>query len=209
MAGSDKVRSLGVWSTCTWEGAALSAWLRQFGYPIIELDPLAPDSGAPFGREPSAIVVSGHDRTALQRLTQFPASRVVVLGGGIEGSTAGTGHRVPDGPDVVDRLRAVFTSLLGDGPGRVSLSRREREVLTTYVLGATVEETAAAHFVANSTVRTHYRRVTARYTKAGYPTSNKAQLLLRMVADGWLRLDDAVATAAQRLPGTCRLDATA
>lgn len=70
----------------------------------------------------------------------------------------------------------------------VPLSPRELEVLTTYVMGATVEDTAARHFLATSTVRTHYRRVTARYTSAGRPVTNKAQLLLQMVADGWIRL---------------------
>ncbi|MEZ5212137.1 helix-turn-helix transcriptional regulator [Gordonia sp. (in: high G+C Gram-positive bacteria)] len=95
---------------------------------------------------------------------------------------------IPSNDDAVKHLRAFLESALGAGSERgvVPLSPREREILGTYVLGATVEQTAAEHYVAGSTVRTHYRRVTARYANAGRPVTNKAQLLLHMVADGWI-----------------------
>ncbi|BDH55256.1 LuxR C-terminal-related transcriptional regulator [Tsukamurella sp. PLM1] len=75
---------------------------------------------------------------------------------------------------------------------RIRMSAREREVLTTYVLGATVTVTAAEHFIGEATVRTHYRRVVERYAAVGRPVGNRVQLLLLMVADGWIDLDDAL-----------------
>ena len=68
------------------------------------------------------------------------------------------------------------------------LTDRERDVMTTYVMGATVSETASKHFIAEATVRTHYQRVTRRYEEAGRAAANKSQLLVRMVADGWIEL---------------------
>lgn len=99
---------------------------------------------------------------------------------------------IPSNDDAVKHLRAFLEGVLGapGDRGAVPLSPREREILGTYVLGATVEQTAAEHYVAGSTVRTHYRRVTARYAVAGRPVTNKAQLLLHMVADGWIDLPE-------------------
>ena len=99
---------------------------------------------------------------------------------------------IPATDDALKHLREFLTNALGEPytPTAVRLSRRELEVLTTYVLGATVEETAAAHFLAASTVRTHYRRATDRYCAAGRQVSNKTQLLLEMIADGWIPLPE-------------------
>ncbi|WP_246007723.1 helix-turn-helix transcriptional regulator [Gordonia oryzae] len=69
---------------------------------------------------------------------------------------------------------------------RVRLTDRERQILTTYALGATMPETAKRHHIAESTVREHYRRVTQRYADADKPIGNKAQLLLRLMSDGWV-----------------------
>ena len=178
---------VGVACSCTWEREALASWVARFGYPVVEVDrePRPAET-------PAVVVVNGRDRASLARL-DWMAARIVVIGGRPDPDWAPAGHRyLHDGPDVADRLRILLQSVLGPAAGRVSLSPREREVLTTYVLGATVEETAAEHFVATSTVRTHYRRVTTRYTEAGRPVSNKSQLLLRMVADGWVTLHDDV-----------------
>lgn len=72
------------------------------------------------------------------------------------------------------------------GGRRVPLTPRELEVVSTYVLGATAAQTAARHFVAKTTVKTHVNRVAARYADAGRPTANSTQLLLEMMADGWI-----------------------
>ncbi|MFC0313695.1 helix-turn-helix transcriptional regulator [Gordonia phosphorivorans] len=97
---------------------------------------------------------------------------------------------IPATDDAPKHLRAFFTEVLGEPRpvDAVSLSPREREVLTTYVMGATVEEVARQHFLSTSTVRTHYRRASNRYFSAGRPVTNKSHLLLQMVADGWIEL---------------------
>lgn len=69
----------------------------------------------------------------------------------------------------------------------VNLTAREIEILTTYTLGATLRETSRRHYVAESTVRAHYRRVRQRYGEAGLPICNKSQMLLRLLADGWVQ----------------------
>lgn len=65
----------------------------------------------------------------------------------------------------------------------VHVTDRELEVLTTYVLGATVNRTARTHFVSASTVRSHYRRVAERYNAVGRRVDNKTQLLLALISD--------------------------
>ena len=70
--------------------------------------------------------------------------------------------------------------------GPVHISPRELEVVTTYVCGATAAETAARHFLAEATVKTHDARVAARYEAAGWPVANSTKLLLEMMADGWI-----------------------
>ena len=72
-------------------------------------------------------------------------------------------------------------------PAGGALTEREREILQTYSLGATLRETSQKHQIAESTVREHYRRVVRRYEEAGRPIGNKAQLLLEFMADGWVR----------------------
>lgn len=66
------------------------------------------------------------------------------------------------------------------------LSGRELEVVVTYTLGATVRDTATKYFISESTVRSHLRRVMRRYSEADRTVSNKAQLLLELMADGWV-----------------------
>lgn len=95
-----------------------------------------------------------------------------------------------DGPPS-GRVRVALRGTCRDsGPhpvkSRVRLSQREREVLETYTLGATVGETSAQHFISNHTVRSHYRRVTRRYRDADRPVSNKTALLKELIEDGWV-----------------------
>jgi DNA-binding CsgD family transcriptional regulator len=87
-------------------------------------------------------------------------------------------------------LDAVLRGTLGapSASQPVSMTAREREIVGTYVLGSTAAKTAAEHYVAPSTVKTHYSRVSQRYTDAGRPVDNRTQLLLEMLIDGWIRL---------------------
>ncbi|GAA14988.1 helix-turn-helix transcriptional regulator [Gordonia alkanivorans] len=102
------------------------------------------------------------------------------------------GVELPDSPFAAGTLRQVLDKVAGDvtgDEGRVQLSDRECEVVLTYVLGATVRETATRHFIAESTVRTHLRRVSDRYIAVGRPVANKSQLLIELMADGWVDRD--------------------
>ncbi|NMO03471.1 LuxR family transcriptional regulator [Gordonia sp. TBRC 11910] len=94
--------------------------------------------------------------------------------------------RGPHADSALGRILHDYVGAATDLSDRVHISFREREVLSSYVLGATVEVTAAAHHIAVSTVKTHYRRVAERYGEAGRPVTNKTQLLVEMVADGWV-----------------------
>ena len=102
------------------------------------------------------------------------------------------------GPDALGQLERVLHDTLGvpDGVNSpVHMSHRELEVLRTYLLGATSKATAQKHFIGESTVKTHYQRVTRRYNEAGRPVANKAQLLRQLLADGWIDPDDAAGVA--------------
>ena len=110
----------------------------------------------------------------------------------------GRARVIVNGRAASGEVKAAIAQALGSAAdGRVAMSPREQEVLATYVLGATVAETAAEHFIAECTVRTHYRRVSRRYEQSGRAVANKAQLLLAMVADGWLRLDGSLGPAQE------------
>lgn len=174
--------------------SALAEFVRSLGYRAVVVDLDLPQ---PAVTEPlRAVVVRTGRRLTQAALDPRCAGAAVAV---LESADSlrvgrGAGIVIPASDRAVGRLAGFLEDVLGapHRPGAVSLSRREREVLTTYVLGATVEKTAEEHFVATSTVRTHYRRVTARYTRAGRSVTNKAQLLLQMVADGWIRLPDSV-----------------
>ncbi|MCK0438976.1 DNA-binding response regulator [Gordonia alkaliphila] len=137
--------------------------------------------------EMPAVIVAGSQDPALRKTLPWAiASRVVVIGGDEADGVKGGLRHLADSAGVAERLRVLLAAEVGMPQGLVRISRREQEVLTTYVLGATVEETVEEHFVAASTVRTHYRRATQRYSDAGRPVLNKTQLLLQMIADGWI-----------------------
>ena len=171
---------VGVWSSSPWQREMLTAWVVGAGFLTVDVDPF--DATAEM---PTVIVAGGQDPALRKTLPWSIASRVVVIGGDEDGGKSGFRH-LADSAGVAERLRVLLAAEVGMPQGRVRISRREQEVLTTYVLGATVEETAEEHFVAASTVRTHYRRATQRYSDAGRPVLNKTQLLLQMIADGWI-----------------------
>ncbi|AVL99121.1 LuxR family transcriptional regulator [Gordonia iterans] len=181
---------------------ALLETVRTFGYDAVLCDVELPAGRAPL---PAVLVVRSRDRlTWLSDAARSELTAVIAV------ETPGTSFAPAPGMDVVPatdeapkHLKAHLEYRLG-APRRTSaqpLSRRELAVLTTYVLGATVQETAAQHFVATSTVRTHYRRVASKYADAGRPVGNKAQLLLQMVADGWIQLPDGFGEVERRGAG--------
>ncbi len=183
----------------------LAAWVVGAGFPAIDVDPFDATAELP------AVILACGDDPALGAALPWPiASRVVVIGGD-ESHVVLSGFRhLADAAGVAERVRALLAAEMGTREGRVRISRREREVLSTYVLGATVEETADEHFVAASTVRTHYRRATQRYCDAGRPVLNKTQLLLQMIADGWIDVNggskpsSTLGLRSSRDPESCR-----
>lgn len=170
--------------------SALVELVRCCGYQaqLIDLEATASESAV----RPKAVLVRRRTRIAqlaADRRCAGAAVALVVQAGSPEPSLC-SATVIPADDQACASLERFLVAVLGtpEASGAVPVSRREREILTSYVLGGTVEEVAVRHFVAPSTVRTHYRRVTSRYTAAGRPVTNKSQLLLQMVADGWIRL---------------------
>lgn len=188
--------SVGVVSRSAFQGEATTAWIRSLGYEAERIDA---DGLASRTVLPRVLFVHGADAVAGVDAAVLVQMRVVVLVETADSATALRAARViPNDSHAGGEIQKVIGRLLGTpSVGRpVPLSPREQEVLATYVLGDTVKETAAIHFIAECTVRTHYRRVTRRYEDAGRPVANKSQLLLAMVADGWLRLDGSLGNTA-------------
>jgi len=179
--------------------SALTAFVRSLGYPavIIEVD----DPPAPLPAPLGAVIV----RTSGRLARAVADSRCAGAEFAVVESVDSVGTRYPGTTVIpatncaVRRLVEFLEGVLGvaERPDAISLSPREREVLATYVQGATVAQTAEEHLVATCTVRTHYRRVTDRYNAAGRKVANKSQLLLQMVADGWIRLPDGGPASAE------------
>jgi len=155
---------------------ALLALLANLGFPAVLLDLDAPESALPIGQRPIATLIRSPRRLAQVRTRPHLRSTTVIA--------------VGDQP--TDSLRSVLAPLFPtdtdeqDATEPVHVTPRELEVLTTYIMGTTMSATAKKHFIAESTVRAHYRRVTDRYSLATRPVNNKAQLLLALIADGWI-----------------------
>lgn len=185
MGGSSGRAQIGVYCASQWEQSTVVAWMRTSGYAAALVTPATPAALLP-----PVIVVGARCAGEAASLAEETDAQIVVVGATSPAvALPGEVHVVPDGPGVAEDLQALLAALLGAQSGRIAMTDREREVLTTYALGATVDECAERHFVAASTVRTHYRRVVQRYHDAGRPVANKTQLLLRMLADGWIDLE--------------------
>ncbi|GEE00723.1 hypothetical protein nbrc107696_11690 [Gordonia spumicola] len=179
--------TVGLLDVRPFEAAAMQSWLGSIGHRarvIVAADLRASEvPSVVIARDPQAIDprVARHLRNVrfiavTDRPTDGTSSAVVVI---------------VDSPTAPDEVQAVVDGVLGGRRrgARIRLSERELDVMTTYVMGATVSKTAAKHFIAEATVRTHYQRVTRRYEEAGRPVANKSQLLVRMVSDGWIELE--------------------
>lgn len=187
--------SVGVVAQNSFDGDATAAWIRSFGHRAERIDP-----GQLAARTTLPRVLVVCDRHLLTRVSPstIAATQVVVLVDGSDPVIPMNGARaVAKDQHAGAAVRSMIAQVLDEPTAtRIPMSPREQEVLATYVLGETVKETAAVHFIAECTVRTHYRRVTRRYEDAGRPVGNKAQLLLAMVSDGWLRLDGSLGTVS-------------
>ena len=72
---------------------------------------------------------------------------------------------------------------------RPMLSRREVEVLLTWLRAESKEDAATTLFISASTVSTHLARIRTKYTAAGRPAPTKTHLLARALQDGYTSLD--------------------
>ncbi|WP_020173011.1 response regulator transcription factor [Gordonia polyisoprenivorans] len=180
---------------------ALVALVEKCGYS-------ATVAGPEFGLSHKANVLIVSDELMLRTLPKELLSSATTLIGIRTSDSQTRGHRRGvvwlSGTDTVGQLgrilhRAVGPGSNGRGGPRVHLSHREREVLGSYTMGATVTETAAIHFIAASTVKAHYRRVVAKYEAAGRLVENKAQLMVELIADGWLDSPWACACESRRV----------
>lgn len=74
--------------------------------------------------------------------------------------------------------------------GRLTLSDRERQVLTAWLRTDSKEDVARILQIAPATVRTHVQRVRMKYTNAGRPAPTKSALLARAIEDGIVGISD-------------------
>ena len=163
---------------------ALMALLEDFGHRVSIIDVDAEADMLPPCPVAAVIVRSERRLARLSELGWFRDSRIIGIGVRPDPST---GVGLPDSAFSAGVLRQVLEKIAPSRTRRrVRLSDRECEVVLTYVLGATVRQTAAQHYIAESTVRTHLRRDTERYVEAGHQVSNKSQLLIELMADGWI-----------------------
>ncbi|MCT1352847.1 helix-turn-helix transcriptional regulator [Gordonia hongkongensis] len=170
--------------------AALAALVESAGYDATVVEP----AQLAALRNPSAILVRSAAMLGfVRRVASLRTVNVIFVGNGV----AGFDHiRVsPRAPAAEDELQRALETAVGpptppSAPtlaNRVRITQRELEILQTYTLGATLRQTSRVHEIAESTVREHYRRVARRYEEAGRPIGNKAQLLVELIADGWVR----------------------
>ncbi|WP_226995699.1 helix-turn-helix transcriptional regulator [Gordonia phthalatica] len=187
--------AIGVMSPSSFEREATAAWVRSLGYAAEAVEPYDLRTRRTLPR-----ILLAHGAESVNAAEPAVLARmgvIVLVDGPHSGPVLGAARLVQNGGNAGTEIRAVLGRMLGTPSIEpVTVSSREQEVLATYVLGDTVRETATHHHIAESTVRTHYRRVARRYEAAGRPIANKAQLLLAMVSDGWLRLDGSLGVRA-------------
>ena len=163
---------------------AFAALIEHLGFRACVVDIAGPEMDRPNCK--AVLVRSLRRLAAVTEDRAFADSSIIAIGLRTECAEV---TELPNSPFAAGALQQELASILHPAAGvcsRVHLSRREREVVVTYVLGSTVRSTAAAHFISESTVRSHFRRVMRRYADAGRPTSNKTQLLIELIADGWV-----------------------
>jgi DNA-binding CsgD family transcriptional regulator len=121
-------------------------------------------------------------RQLLQLLSGLPGIEVV---GSADASTTTPDH----GISVVLLGHDVDGDPLpGQDTRRPALSRRQREVLIAYSAGNDLLEVVARRIGMNGqTMKTHLRRIRAKYCEIGRPAPTRRDLYVRAVEDGLLR----------------------
>ncbi|WP_414731665.1 LuxR C-terminal-related transcriptional regulator [Williamsia sp.] len=70
------------------------------------------------------------------------------------------------------------------------LTKREIEVLRTWLICDTKEEVGRSLFIGAATVNTHISRIRGKYEAVGRPATTKAALLARALQDGLMTIDE-------------------
>jgi DNA-binding CsgD family transcriptional regulator len=99
----------------------------------------------------------------------------------------GTAVVVADpGSDPAEALRAELERRpAGPGVRRPRLAPRQREVLIAYVVGSDLLPTVARELgMDRETLKTHLRRIRAKYAEVGRPAPTRRDLYVRAVEDG-------------------------
>ncbi|CAM3895289.1 helix-turn-helix transcriptional regulator [Smaragdicoccus niigatensis] len=72
---------------------------------------------------------------------------------------------------------------------RPALSRREVEVVKTWIAVDSKGEACSELFISVGTMNTHLLRVRSKYLKVGRPAPTKSSLLARFIQDGLIDLE--------------------
>jgi hypothetical protein len=75
-------------------------------------------------------------------------------------------------------------------PPAPSLTEREQEVLTTWLVCDSKQVVAERLFITPATVHTHLTRIRDKYHQAQRPANSKIALLVRAIEDGYCTLHD-------------------
>ena len=140
-------------------GAEVVAWSEQVGHLFV------------LGSRLDAVVCAAQpDRDDVARLRQR-GTAVVVAG---------------PGTDPAEALRAgLEREPAGPGVRRPRLAPRQREVLIAYVAGSDLLPTVARELgMDRETLKTHLRRIRAKYAEVGRPAPTRRDLYVRAVEDG-------------------------
>jgi DNA-binding CsgD family transcriptional regulator len=91
------------------------------------------------------------------------------------------------GADPLAAVRAAVDAPAPEEPGRPKLSGRQREVLIAYASSNDLLPTTARRLGMDpETVKTHLRRIRAKYADVGRPAPTRRDLYVRAVEDGLL-----------------------
>ena len=125
------------------------------------------------------IVLSSLDAGALSYVTKSDGMEHLMAAL----ADAGKGQRYvsPRMADALEQSRAR---------GRLTLSDRERQVLTAWLRTDSKEDVARVLQITPATVRTHVQRVRVKYANSGRSAPTKSALLARAIEDGIVGISD-------------------
>lgn len=167
--------------------ASTRAWGRRQLEGALPMQPGARQGHGREDRLPVTIVAA--DAVQRRRLAEALASvEGIVVVGWAESAPALAALGACAGPAVVVAEGAAAGSRLR-GPVAIPprLSRRQREVLIAYAAGNELLEVVARQLgLTPETLKTHLRRVRAKYRQVGRPAPTRRDLFVRAVEDGLL-----------------------